>query len=84
MLQLYNYVYDAPYTHLDYDTLNDIIYKNFNKLIIDKIINLYLYYTIMNIDEIMLNSVFAYWTPTNAEKNIILVDATYILYNDLN
>ena len=33
MLPLYNYVYDVPYTHLDYDTLNDNIYKNFNKLI---------------------------------------------------
>ena len=36
MLQLYNYVYDVPYTHLDYDTLNGNIYKNFNKLILDK------------------------------------------------
>lgn len=36
MLSLYNYVYDEPYTHLDYDTLNGNIYKSFNKLILDK------------------------------------------------
>lgn len=36
MLALYNYVYDEPYTHLDYDTLNGNIYKNFNKLILEK------------------------------------------------
>lgn len=32
-LELYKYVYDAPYTHLDIDTLNnEKIYKNFNLL----------------------------------------------------
>ena len=31
-LKLYNYVFDKPYTHLDIDTLNNNIYKNFNLL----------------------------------------------------
>ena len=31
-LNLYNYVYDQPYTHLDIDTLNNKLYKNFNLL----------------------------------------------------
>ena len=31
-LKLYNYIYDAPYTHLDLDTNDNKIYKNFNKL----------------------------------------------------
>ena len=31
-LILYKYVYDEPYTHLDLDTLNNKIYKNFNLL----------------------------------------------------
>lgn len=31
-LKLYNYVYDQPYTHLDIDTLNNKLYKNFNLL----------------------------------------------------
>jgi len=35
-LQMYKYIYDAPYTHLDVDTLDGTIYKNFNKLLIDK------------------------------------------------
>jgi hypothetical protein len=29
---LYDYVFDAPYNHLDIDTVNDIFYKNFNLL----------------------------------------------------
>ena len=33
-LLLYNYVFDAPYTHLDMDTSNSILYKNFNELVI--------------------------------------------------
>ena len=33
---LRNYVYDAPYTHLDVDTVTDTLYKNFNKLTIEK------------------------------------------------
>ncbi len=37
----------------------------------------------MNIDEYMLNTVFSYWTPTNEEKNIIIVDEKCILYNQL-
>ena len=36
MLQLNNNVFDQPYAHLDYDTFNNNIYKNLNKLIIDK------------------------------------------------
>jgi hypothetical protein len=31
-LHLYNYIFDKPYAHLDLDTLNSNIYKNFNKL----------------------------------------------------
>lgn len=31
-LKLYNYVYDAPYTHIDLDTVESKIYKNFNLL----------------------------------------------------
>lgn len=37
----------------------------------------------MNIDENMLNTVFSYWTPTNEEKNIIIVDESCIMYNQL-
>jgi len=33
-LLLYNYVFDTPYTHLDIDTSENVIYKNFNKLLI--------------------------------------------------
>ena len=33
-LQLYNYVFDESYTHLDIDLVNNIYYKNFNKLIL--------------------------------------------------
>ena len=29
---LYNYVFDKPYNHLDVDTVENQIYKNFNKL----------------------------------------------------
>lgn len=35
-LYLYNYVFDAPYTHLDIDTTESKYYKNFNLMIIDK------------------------------------------------
>ena len=31
-LVLYNYVYDAPYTHLDIDTVDNKYYKNFHLL----------------------------------------------------
>lgn len=31
-LKLFNFVFDAPYNHLDIDTVSDLIYKNFNKL----------------------------------------------------
>lgn len=31
-LKLYNYVFDAPYNHIDLDTVENKIYKNFNKL----------------------------------------------------
>ena len=31
-LTLYNYVYDEPYTHLDLDTVDNKVYKNFNLL----------------------------------------------------
>ena len=31
-LTLYNYVFDAPYNHLDFNTVESIIYKNFNLL----------------------------------------------------
>ena len=31
-LKIYNYVFDEPYTHLDIDTLNNKLYKNFNLL----------------------------------------------------
>jgi hypothetical protein len=31
-LKIYNYVFDAPYNHLDVDTVDDKIYKNFNQL----------------------------------------------------
>ena len=34
-LQLNNYIFDNPYNHLDIDTLNNTISKNFNKLEID-------------------------------------------------
>jgi hypothetical protein len=34
-LQLFNYVFNEPYTHLDIDLVNNIYYKNFNKLIIN-------------------------------------------------
>ena len=37
----------------------------------------------MEIDEYMLNTVFSYWTPTNEEKNIIIVDEKCIMYNQL-
>ena len=31
-LHMYNFIFDKPYNHLDLDTLNSNIYKNFNKL----------------------------------------------------
>lgn len=34
--KLYEYVYSEPYSHLDIDTLNDTLYKNFNLLEIKK------------------------------------------------
>ena len=34
-LQLFDYVFDKSYTHLDIDTLNGNLQKNFNKLEID-------------------------------------------------
>ena len=35
-LQLYDYVFDVPYAHLDIDTTNNKMYKNFNLLEISK------------------------------------------------
>jgi len=35
-LKLYDYVFNEPYAHLDVDTLNDTLYRNFNKLSIKK------------------------------------------------
>lgn len=35
-LKLFNYVFDIPYNHLDVDTVLNIYYKNFNKLIINE------------------------------------------------
>jgi hypothetical protein len=32
-LKLYDYVFDQPYNHIDLDTVNNHIYKNFNQLI---------------------------------------------------
>ena len=34
-IQLFDYIFNAPYNHLDLDTLNSNIYKNFNKLEIE-------------------------------------------------
>jgi hypothetical protein len=31
-LKLYDYVFDVPYAHLDYDCVSNIYYKNFNLL----------------------------------------------------
>ena len=31
-LEMYNYIFNEAYAHLDYDTLNSNVYKNFNKL----------------------------------------------------
>ena len=36
-LLLYNYIFDEPYTHLDIDTTENKLYKNFNKLVINNI-----------------------------------------------
>ena len=33
-LFLFNYVFDGPYNHLDINTSNSILYKNFNELVI--------------------------------------------------
>ena len=35
-LKLFNYVFNEPYSHLDVDTVTNIYYKNFNKLIINE------------------------------------------------
>jgi hypothetical protein len=35
-LKLYEYIFNVPYNHLDIDTLNDTLYRNFNKLEIKK------------------------------------------------
>jgi len=37
----------------------------------------------LDIDEMMLNTVFAYWAPTNEEKNMIQVDERCVMYNSL-
>ena len=34
-LKLYDYVFDAPYSHLDVDTVTNTYYKNFNLLKIE-------------------------------------------------
>ena len=34
-LKLYNYVFDAPYNHIDIDTVENKLYKNFNTLEIE-------------------------------------------------
>jgi hypothetical protein len=31
-LKLYDYVFDEPYNHIDLDTVNNLLYKNFNQL----------------------------------------------------
>ena len=33
-LLLYNYVFNADYSHLDIDTVQNKIYKNFNELVL--------------------------------------------------
>ena len=33
-LKLYNYIYDENYSHLDLDTVENKVYKNFNELIL--------------------------------------------------
>lgn len=33
-LKLYNYVFDADYNHLDIDTVQNLVYKNFNQLVL--------------------------------------------------
>lgn len=35
-LKIFNYVFDEPYTHLDLDTVENTIAKNFNKLILEE------------------------------------------------
>ena len=37
----------------------------------------------MNIDDTMLNTIFAYWTPTNEEKNMIQLDESCVMSNNL-
>jgi hypothetical protein len=32
LLMLYNFVYDEPYTHLDIDTVDNKVFKDFNLL----------------------------------------------------
>ena len=34
--ELYNYIFDEPYNHLDFDTTTMTIRKNFNLLTIEK------------------------------------------------
>ena len=34
-LKLFNFVFDAAYNHLDIDTVSDILYKNFNRLLVE-------------------------------------------------
>ena len=35
-LKLYNYIFDAPYNHLDLDTVENKVYKNYNLLQIEE------------------------------------------------
>jgi hypothetical protein len=35
-IELHDYVFDAPYNHLDIDTVNNKTYKNFNMLDIEE------------------------------------------------
>ena len=35
-LELYDYVFDAPYTHLDVETVSNRMYKSFNLLELTK------------------------------------------------
>ena len=37
----------------------------------------------MEIDEYMLDTVFSYWAPTNQQKDIVVVDESCIMYNQL-
>jgi hypothetical protein len=35
-MQLHDYVFNEPYNHLDIDTVNNKVYKNFNMLDIEE------------------------------------------------